>query len=358
MDHPTFQDTAMASQRPLERLLKQVQRLNQHDEYWAATSRLARMWITPKHAPPYRPYVTLLLSQQGKILRSRVLEHPPAASTLFEELLRAMRRPAWGAGRARRPTRIYLDNAEDVAALTPRLEALNIQCVYRHTLSMADEVMVEMETQMGKYEPLPGLVSIPLVTPQMLGHLYQLAAQFYQATPWRWFHDHHPFAIACPPEDTPRYAVVMGSGGEVFGLAVYDQLEDLRSMFMSPVSPRQMAKMRTWFVLFFEAAPAVSFDDLDAMAVNDWPVAAPHAYPVFGRTTPDQEIALPAQSDLLWMEGALGALLAYMDKHMEVYHGEVQPADLTVSVPRVGGETHVHLRLLEFDAIFREDHGG
>ncbi len=58
------------------------------------------------------------------------------------------------------------------------------------------------------------------------------------------------------------------------------------------------------------------------------------------------------------MEGALGALLAYMDAHREVYQGEVQPADLTVSVPRVGGEAHVHLRLLEFDAIFREDHGG
>ena len=100
----------MASQRPLERLLKQVQRLNQRDEYWAATSRLARLWITPKHAPPYRPYITLLLSQQGKIVSSRVLEHPPAAHTLFEELLRAMRRPALGAGRARRPTRLYLDS--------------------------------------------------------------------------------------------------------------------------------------------------------------------------------------------------------------------------------------------------------
>jgi hypothetical protein len=150
----------------------------------------------------------------------------------------------------------------------------------------------------------------------------------------------------------------MGSGGEVFGLAVYDQLEDLRSMFTSPVSPRQMARMRTWLVLFFEAAPAVSFDDLDAMAVNDWPVAAPQAYPVFGRTTPEQALALPAKSDLLWMAGALGALLAYMDGHMEVYQGEVQPADLTVSVSHVGGEAHIHLRLLEFTAIFRADHGG
>jgi hypothetical protein len=28
-----------------------------------------------------------------------------------------------------------------------------------------------------------------------------------------------------------------------------------------------------------------------------------------------------------------------------------------VSVPRVGGEVHVHLRLLAVDAIFREEHG-
>jgi hypothetical protein len=48
----------MANQRQRERLVQQVQRLPQHDEYWAATSRLARMWITPKHASPYRPYIT------------------------------------------------------------------------------------------------------------------------------------------------------------------------------------------------------------------------------------------------------------------------------------------------------------
>ena len=348
----------MASHRPYERLLQQAQRLTQRDEYWAGTTRLARMWVTPRKAPPYRPYITLWLSQDGKIVASKAHQHPPSADVLAAELLQAMRRPALGAGRARRPSRLYMDNAEQVALLSPVLEALDIACVYRPALAMADEIMAAMETDLGAYAPLPGLVSIPSVTPPMLGHLYQLAAQFYQATPWRWFHDHHPFAIQCPPEDTPRYAIVMGSGGEVFGLAVYDRLEDVRTMFTSPVSPRQMAKMRTWFVLFFEAAPAVSFDDLDAMAVHDWLVAAPHAYPVFGRTTPEQALALPAIADLLWMEGALGALLAYMDEHMEVDHGEVQPADLTVSVPRVGGEPHVHLRLLEFDAMFREDHGG
>jgi hypothetical protein len=47
----------MANQRQLERLVKQGQCLPQRDEYWIATSRLARMWITPKHASPYRPYI-------------------------------------------------------------------------------------------------------------------------------------------------------------------------------------------------------------------------------------------------------------------------------------------------------------
>jgi hypothetical protein len=348
----------MVDPRQLERLLKQVQRLKQRDEYWAGTTRLARMWVTPEQAPPYRPYVTLWLSQQGKIVSSRVLEHPPTVDTLFEELLRAMRRPAFGAGRARRPSRLYLDNAEDVAALAPRLEPLGIQCVYRPGLSMADELMLEMETHMGKHEPLPALVSIPSVTPPLLGHLYQLAAQFYQASPWEWFHDHHPFAIHCPPEDTPRYAIVMGSGGEVFGLAVYDRLSDLRSMFTSPVSRRQTATRRTWLVLFFEEAPAVSFDDLDAMAAHDWPVAAPHAYPVFGRATSNQAFDLPSASDLLWMEGALGALLVFMGDHMAVDQGRVQLADLILSVPRVSGKADVHFQLLEFETIFREDHGG
>jgi len=343
----------MASHRPYERLLHQAQRLTQRDEYWAGTTRLARLWVTPKKAPPYRPYLTLWLSQDGKIVASKAHQHPPSTDALVAELLQAMRRPALGAGRARRPSRLYLDNAEQVALLRPMLEALDIACVYRPALAMADAVMAAMETDLGADAPLPGLVSIPAVTPEQLGHLYHLAAQWYQASPWAWFHDQHPFAITCPPEDAPRYAIVMGSGGEVFGLAVYDRLADLRSMFAPPGLPRQRARRCTWSVLFFEAAPAVSFADLDAMAANAWPVADSQAYPVFGRASSEEDFALPSRSDLLWMEGALGALVTYMEAHMQSDQGVVEPADLILSVPRVDGETQVHLRLLEFEAIFR-----
>jgi len=207
----------MTDLRQVERLVQHVQRLPQRDEYWVGTHRLARLWVTPRKASPYRPYLTLVLSQEGKIVRSQVQRHPPTAETLFEELLQAMRRPVWGAGRARRPTRLYVDHPEDVAALTPGLAALQVQCVYRHPIALADAVIADMERSLGSATPRPGLLSIPSVTPPLVGHLYQLAAQWYQAAPWRWLTDHHPFAIRCLPEDAPRYAVVMGSGGEVFG---------------------------------------------------------------------------------------------------------------------------------------------
>jgi hypothetical protein len=111
--------------------------------------------------------------------------------------------------------------------------------------------------------------------------------------------------------------------------------------------------MSTWFVLFFEEAPAVSFDDLDAITAHDWPVAAPQAYPVFGRSTADQGLALPTKADLLWMEGALAGFLTYLDQHMVLRHGVPQLADVTMSVARVDGEAQVRLQLLGFDAIFQ-----
>ena len=97
----------------------------------------------------------------------------------------------------------------------------------------------------------------------------------------------------------------------------------------------------------------MSFDDLDAITEHDWPIAAPQAYPVFGRSTANQGLALPAKADLLWMEGALAGLLTYLDHHMVLRRGVPQLADITMSVTRVDGEAPVRLQLLGFDAIFQ-----
>jgi len=341
----------LLDQKQLNHLLKKVQRLKQRDVVWAGTCRLARMWITPKNAPPYRPYVALLLNHKNKILRTQVLEQPPTTEQLFEVLLQAMRRPMLGSDwRACRPTSIYLDNADYVAALIPRLAELDVRCEYRTSLPAVDHALYSMETRVGRYELLPGLLSIPSITLPFLGQLYTLTAQFYQATPWCRLNDQHPFEIRYPPDSKPRYAVVMGSGGEVFGLAVYDTLDDLRLMYRRDLSPRQTTRMATWLVLFFEEAPAMSFDDLDAMARYNWPVASEQAYPVFGRTTSKQEIVLPTAADLFWMEGALTGILAFLSDHMQLDYGFVQPAEITLPITTLSGKARIYLKLPAIEA--------
>ena len=59
MAQTSGQEEAMTDSSQVERLVQHVQRLPQRDEYWVGTHRLARMWVTPRNAPPYRPYVTL-----------------------------------------------------------------------------------------------------------------------------------------------------------------------------------------------------------------------------------------------------------------------------------------------------------
>jgi hypothetical protein len=341
----------LLDQKQLDHLFKKVQRLKQCDEVWAGTCRLARMWITPKNAPPYRPYVALLLNHKNKILRFQVLEQPPTTEQLLEVLVRAMRRPMLGSGwRARRPISVYLDNADYVAALIPRLAELDVGCEYRTSLPAVDDALYSMATGMGRYELIPGLLSIPSITPPLLGQLYTLTTQFYQATPWRRLNDQHPLEIRYPPDSKPRYGVVMGSGGEVVGLAVYDTLDDLRLMYRRDLSPQQTSRMATWLVLFFEEAPAMSFDDLDAMARYNWPVANQQSYPVFGRTTSKPELVLPTATDLFWMEGALTGILAFLSDHMRPDYGFVQPAEITLPITTLSGKAQIYLRLPAIEA--------
>ncbi len=340
----------MSNEKQINRLLKKVARLKQRDEYWEGTSRLGRVWITPRKQAPYRPYVTLFASQGEKILRSKVSETALTFEQMFEELLQAMYRPSWGAGGARRPKVIYLDNSDYVATLAPRLAPVDVRCKHRRLLPLVEDALYSMEMSMNRgREAIPGLVAIPSVTQPLLGHLYELAADFYRATPWRRLNDNHPMEIRYPPNSNPRYVVVMGSGGEVFGLAVYDTLADLQLMYQPNLSPQQTVKRTIWSVLFFEEAIAMSFDDLDAMAKYDWLVAAENAYPVFGRTTPDGEIVQPTKADVFWMEGALAGILAFLTHHKRALRRTVlKPVEITLPITTISGQAQVCLRLPAF----------
>ena len=333
------------NRKQARKIIDQVRRLPQDDDVWQATMRRVRTWIKRKNKPSYRPYVVMIIStNKARIVRTHLIEEPLSAKELFFELLQAMRRPMWFSGGKRRPTIIHLDHDEHAKELAPQLQKLNIRLLYRHSLPMIKQAMHEMEKQMNKVELLPGLLSLPRISPPLVGYLYQQAKEFYELTPWCWLNDKHPIEIRYPVNTRPRYAIVMGSGGTVFGLAIYDSLEGLRQI-LSPSTSKEFKSPPT-FALYFDKAQAVAFDDLDALELYNWPIAGKQAYPIFARTKSDEQFQLPQAKDLFWAEGALAGVVGYLRDYMQLqkpYH--IQPIEIEIPVTTISGEKQVYLRL-------------
>jgi hypothetical protein len=334
----------MPSDQRIQRIPDKVLRLRQRDEVWEGTGRIARTWITPKNKPPYRPYMIMFVSGTKGILRSKLFDSPPTPERMFDELLNAMRRPLFGSGFARRPSVVYLDNADYVAILSPWLAELNVRCEFRRVLPALENAFYEIQKSVNKREPIPGLLSLPDVTPPVVNHLYQLAAEYYRLAPWRWLSDMHPIEIRYPHDAQPRYAVVMGSGGEVFGLAVYDKLEDLRQVYINfPFEQRY--EPYAWFAIYFDEALAMSFEDLEAQEKYAWPIAGEQAYPIFARTTRAGELTIPEKADVFWAEGALAAILAYFESHKRDYRRVAKSAKVTLTISTISREEQAYLRI-------------
>lgn len=324
-------------------LLEKALKLPRTDETWQGAARLARVWITPRDRAPYRPYIILFMDQvHDKVLGSHFVDTRPTPEEVLDFLLHAMMRPARGAGRPRRPARLLIDDAEMVKALAPHLAQLGIQCQF-YPVPLIDQALQHMAAFITGREPLPGLLQIPGVMPRIAEGLYKAAAFFYGEAPWRWLSDAHPIEIRYPPQDKPRYAAVMGYGGQAYGLATYESLDHLRLLY-SGVSPQQLLGRITGVSLMFSTPPAMPFDDLDDIARYGWPVAGESAYPLLLRMLPTGDPAPPTRADVLWFEAALLAVPAFVRNLMRADRRTPRPAEATFTVATAEGPADIYLR--------------
>jgi hypothetical protein len=77
----------------IPRLVTRVGRLPQDDEIWEFASPLAWVWITHRRQRPYRPYLFIVVNQEGKAILSNTQQPPPDAEQMLATLLQAMTRP-------------------------------------------------------------------------------------------------------------------------------------------------------------------------------------------------------------------------------------------------------------------------
>ncbi|MBA4379264.1 MAG: hypothetical protein C0393_00985 [Anaerolinea sp.] len=326
--------------------LDKLRKLRQSKATWQCTARRARFWITPKDRPFYRPFVTLVLDQETELIyNTDVQKERPTPEIILEILFKTMQGTLLNLWHRGRPARILVDDAKLAQALVPRLAELDIRCDYRATLPQANTALLEMEAHAAKRKPIPGLLSVHGVTVPLVAELYAAAADYYRQKPWRWLENWLPIEARYPPDDgRARYALVLGGGGEVYGLSLYESLEDLDIVFSS-TSPDQPAAQISWLSLVLDEATGMSFADLDAIEQYGWSVAGERAYPMAIKATPKSDWGeIPSASELAWLAAVLRVLPDFVTRHIHTDRGLPRPAYATYSLPGVHGGQKVALR--------------
>lgn len=311
-------------------------------ETWQAGFRRIPMWMKAD-GERVVPWVVLVGDAgSGRVLGSAILPREPSVADLWDSIARAIGRSTDGA--PGRPAAIEIRPDPRWDQLRPALEDIGIELGECESLEVLDEMLDHLTGYMLKDEP-PGLLEMPRVTPGIVGSLFQAAADFYRAAPWRFLGDRYAIQVECPRFDSgPWAAVVMGQAGLTLGLALHDRIDQLRELWATRDSDREreLATRMTSLALTFDRECDVSPKDTEAAARHGWEVVDSEVFPAPCRKEPGARLRPPLSWELVLLEGCLRAIPAFLSRH--------PPGDVVRSrmdVPVATGELELVLSWLE-----------
>lgn len=338
------------------RMLDKAAGLTQTDATWQMAVRPAPAWIEPKGKPKYRPFLVLALDTGSGLIRMlNTQEQRPAPSVLLSLLATAMTKPMMAAGGRYRPARIVLDDRDLVAGLTAPLAEIGIRCEYAATLPAAEATLREVTAHMSGEDEHPSLSGVPGVTQPLLADFYAAAAAFYQQAPWRWLDNLATIEVRYPADSpTTRYAVVMGFGGQEFGLAIFPTMQDVRLQYQGLPTEQLMRKMTALSVTYGEP-DVLSFLDLDAINEHGWPVVGSNAYPLVMKNVPPGELRPLSMAELALFAAALRTLPDFVAQHRQAASSALKAAEATYPLTNVHANQRIAYRfparIPELDAV-------
>lgn len=315
-NEPHKNKTVAAAKGPLSFIKQWLKKnLPQKEDVWQSVARQFANWMTVADEQ-VRPWVSLVVSTTTElVLAHGFSEEEPGSGHLWDTLVQAMQYPAKGA--PHRPTEVQVRRSERWESLPSHLEEIGIRLVFTETLDQLDAVFADLSQHMtGK--PYPGLLDAPGVHVEQAASFFEAAAYYYQQAPWKKVSDDLAIRVECDRfKSGPWYAVPMGQSGIMMGLAVYDDLNELRTVWQDD-DPRQKAAHRSVATtVTFGEETEMPVADFDASKRYGWSVAGPEAYPhVFHK-----DIGLSLRPPLAWelelMEGCLRAVPEFVNRHRQ-----------------------------------------
>lgn len=321
----------------------------QSADTWFFLSHKLQTWVTEPGQPPMRPYGCFLYSPGRDVIVGGGLElEPPTAGAVFALLLNGMASPTDSSGlRPQRPLHIGFVDPELAKAIRPRLAPLGVgvQAMALPDILRQNIGKLEADLRARSGPEVPGLLSVPGVTPDLVHGLFAAAADFYRSEPWLVLEGEQQLAVRVPPEPGFRYTQVLGYAGMEYGLSMFRAWEDMERFGAALDGGEPWIPPEGMHSLLFDDPTLIPLADLDGIEAHAWPLASHTAIPLPMVYKGKREGGRPSCNDLRWYEAALRAIPAFVRDHLKPDgHADFLPAEVTFRVPCHSGQIAVTVR--------------
>lgn len=296
-----------------------LKNLPQEIESWLLAIRELNIWISPPGEEAYNPYALLVFNlDQSTIQGFQIFETMPSPEEIKEALFSSMSQSPPGSPQyPHRPEEIIVIDEDLLESLTPTLKDLDILATFEDFNEFAGEIFSDLEHTLQTNKIVPSLLEQENVTPELVGDLFDAAAEFYKAAPWIHLTNIQYLSVQVEPENKPRYVIIMGNGGVEYGFLMYHQFDDLKQLYTFMDKPEEMIPESGYYSFNFENKYGVPLPDLEAIEEYGWAFAGEDAYPVPLVYDENEEVKRPSRADLLWYEAAMRAIPKFVPDHLE-----------------------------------------
>lgn len=199
------------------------------------------------------------------------------AEDAFDQFVETMLELAEEHGAPYRPAQIECNERRFADELSERLDGSGTIVQYRAKMDDWSEAIEDMAShvQSAASPSLPSLREAGCNDDQV-GGFAAATAEFYRAKLWELLDDTDLIKIETPrPLRNLKYAVVLGSGGQSYGLGFYDHADDHHALIAQEVDPREL----NLFSFTYVSPAEVVSDDVELWQELDLPLETGEAFP-------------------------------------------------------------------------------
>jgi tetratricopeptide (TPR) repeat protein len=293
------------------------------------------------------PTVLLLLDlTREELLGFDVYETRPDAEVVRQQLWKLMLQPQMGYKTPHRPQEIKFEQADLMREIIPSLGEIHVATSLDKAPPLVDALIYGLiQTLDNPPTELPGLLSVPGTDPKMIACLFDAAAFFYQAAPWKRIIDYQTMAVTIDPPGQQLFVQVMGNGGMEFGLTLYTAWEDVLRIFEHADSPLDFLPESGMHGLTFGTKDDLPAEDRSAMRKYGWKTAGRMACPLPVTFTKDGGAERPSRQELLFYEALLRGLPTFIERNLvEDSEDDFEPVEAVIESQNFDGPVRMTIR--------------